>query len=87
VGSVAVLWILKSPVTREGYWRSLREDSGVTEWGCGERGLAYALPTLKRGELVPKQSCGVKTSIAIKSSVSGGKKGRIANLCRNSVDK
>jgi len=36
---------------------------------------------------VPKHPCGVKTSIAIKSSVSGGKKGSVANIGKNCVAK
>jgi len=41
---------------------------------------------LKRGNSVPKQPRGVKTSSAIKSSVSGGKNGSTANSCRNFWD-
>jgi len=44
------------------------------------------LPIVKRGELVPKQPCGVKTSSNIKSSVSGGKEGSTANFPRKSKD-
>ena len=35
---------------------------------------------------MPKQPCGVKTSNAIKLSVSGGKKGKTANFCRKLRD-
>jgi len=63
-----------------------KDDSGETEWGYGRSGLAYALPILKWGKFVPKQPCGVKTSDAIKSSVSGGKNGSTANFCRRFKD-
>ena len=80
--------MLKSPATKYGYFfsRFRREDSGETEWGCGPRSLAYALPILKQGKFVLKQPCGVKTSNIIKSSVSGGKKGNTANFCKQSRD-
>ena len=57
-----------------------------TELGEGGSGLAYALPIVKRRKLVPKHPCVVKPSKAITSSVSGGKKGSTANLCRKFWD-
>jgi len=73
-GSVAVLWMVKSPATRSGDLMSQREDSGETDWGYGECGRAYALPILKWGKFVLKPPCRVKTSNTMKSSVSGEKK-------------
>ena len=35
-GSVAELWMLKSPATRYGYLRSKRDDSGKLSGGPGE---------------------------------------------------
>ena len=85
-GSVAGLWMLKSPATRYGYSRSQRAVLGESEWGFGGSGLAYALPILKRGKLELKQPCGVHTSSSIKSSVSEGKNGSTANFCRKLWD-
>ena len=81
-GSLGELWMLKSPATRYVYSRSRRDDSGETEWGAGGSGWAEELPILKRWNLEPKQPCGVKTSKAIKSSVSEGKNCITANSSR-----
>jgi len=39
-GSDAVLWMLKSPATREGKSKGGRAVSVETDWGAGGRGLA-----------------------------------------------
>jgi len=72
--------MLESPATRYGYPRSGRDDWGETEWGPEYIGLAWELPILKRGKVEPNQPCSVKTSNAIKSSVSGAKKGNAAKV-------
>ena len=72
--------MLKSPATRYGYSSAQKGDLGETESGYGESGMEYVLPTLKQGKSLPKQPCGVKTTNAMKASVSGGKKDSTANF-------